>query len=221
MLQFNQITRTLPGNPARPLFSGLSGEARLSDTISFTGPSGTGKSTLLRILALLESPDEGRLILNGRPAREWDARQWRMKLSYVSQQPFMLSGTVEDNLRAASALHRTPFDRELASRLMASLGMAETDWRKNAQRLSGGEKQRVSLVRTLLLRPEMLLLDEITASLDDTSTEAVERLLRSFHEAEGTGFIWITHDLEQAGRVAGRSWVLAEGRITEGEYACP
>ncbi|WP_272945292.1 ATP-binding cassette domain-containing protein [Paenibacillus gorillae] len=137
------------------------------------------------------------------------------KFSYVAQAPVMLAGTVEQNLRTASLLHGTPFDEQLARRCMAEAELGHLDWTKPAVELSGGEKQRTALVRSLLLRPSMLLLDETTSSLDPTSKEAVEQMLNRWAEREGAAMAWITHDMEQSRSVSDQIWFMGEGKLLE------
>lgn len=96
-----------------------------------------------------------------------------MKIAYVAQQAVMLPGTIEDNLKIASTLHKSRFDEGLAREFMKDVGLEHLDWAKQARDLSGGEKQRVALIGSLLLHPVILLLDEITASLDQQSKEYV------------------------------------------------
>ncbi|MEB3090083.1 ATP-binding cassette domain-containing protein, partial [Parvimonas sp. M20] len=86
-----------------------------------------------------------------------------------------------------------PFDQQLARALFEQLHLEQVEWSKPAQQLSGGEKQRVALVRTLLLRPAVLLLDEVTASLDTRSKLATEQLLVDLHKQTGTTILWVTH----------------------------
>lgn len=185
------------------------------EMIAVLGKSGQGKSTLLRLMCRLEAQDEGDIRLHGRSYLEVDPKEWRKKVCYVSQQPVMLPGSVEDNLRTVSQLHKTSFDLPLAKQLMASLDLGNLDWNKKSSDLSGGEKQRVALVRSLLLRPEILLLDEVTASLDMESKQAVEKLLQDWRDQEGATCISITHDLEQAERLCHRVWFIERGSLVE------
>ncbi|MFS0558370.1 ATP-binding cassette domain-containing protein [Brevibacillus sp. 179-C9.3 HS] len=187
--------------------------------IGILGKSGQGKSTLLRILGRLLQPDVGTVHLENREMSQWDPKAWRMKISYVAQQAVMLPGSVEDNLRTVSSLHHRPFDNKLASDLMEQLYMEEIDWSKPAAQLSGGEKQRLALVRTLLLQPPVLLLDEVTASLDTKSKHAAERLLVDLHHQTGTTLIWVTHDLEEARVACKRIWFMANHQLAE-DAAC-
>ncbi|MOA37332.1 L-cystine import ATP-binding protein TcyN [compost metagenome] len=102
--------------------------------------------------------------------------------------------------------------------LLERLGLEYLDLTKNAADLSGGEKQRISLIRSLLLHPEVLLLDEVTASLDRGSKQRVEELLLEWHVQEGTTMIWVTHDLEQAKHISRTIWFMGEGTLLE---SCP
>ncbi|AFC28705.1 ABC transporter [Paenibacillus mucilaginosus 3016] len=203
------------GETGRILFSGISAEAAAGESVALLGGSGQGKSTLLRILAWLESADGGFVAYEGRARSEWKPSDWRRRICYVAQQPVMLPGTVEDNLRTASRLHRTAFDEPLARRCMEALGLGGLAWSKKAGDLSGGEKQRTALVRSLLLRPEVLLLDEVTASLDPGSKSAAEELLAAWRREHGTCQIWVTHDLRQAREACSRVWLLADGALQE------
>jgi putative ABC transport system ATP-binding protein len=215
ILRIEQLTKRHPAGNRPFLFAQVNAHIDAQDTIAVVGASGQGKSTLLRILARLATADEGRLSLHGKPVAEIPPTEWRRRVCYVPQAPVMLPGTVEDNLMVVSKLHQTAFDRALAQRLMEGVGLGETDWRKPAADLSGGEKQRIQLVRSLLLRSEILLLDEITSSLDEESKRCVETLLTEWNRGEGTAYVWITHDREQSDSVGRRLWELSGGTLHE------
>jgi putative ABC transport system ATP-binding protein len=219
VLEFRDLKKRIgdakqPGEQ-RLLFERVSAAVGPSDRIALLGVSGQGKSTLLRILARLDVPDEGEILLDGTPSDRVDPRLWRMDVCYVAQHSVMLPGTIEENLRTVSRLHDIPFDRKLAERLIGELGLDGVDLRKQAAELSGGEKQRFALIRALLLRSKVLLLDEITASLDRGSKERVEKTLLKWNAQEGTTQIWITHDLEQARLVSRRTWFMARNTLLE------
>ncbi|WP_409344983.1 ATP-binding cassette domain-containing protein [Paenibacillus sp. MBLB4367] len=218
ILSIDRLGKTLPDETQTRLFSDITAQIGEPAIVAVLGASGQGKSTLLRIVASLDVADEGDIFLHGMAQKEWKPEEWRMKVCYVAQHAVMLPGTVEDNLRIVSVLHRTAFDRPLAERLMSRLGL-EGAWRKQAGDLSGGEKQRVALIRSLLLRPEILLLDEVTASLDMHSKQAVESLLADWHRTEGTTAVMITHDLAQAAELSGRIWFMSEGTLLEDNVA--
>ncbi|WP_156430927.1 ATP-binding cassette domain-containing protein [Paenibacillus sp. FJAT-26967] len=214
-LTLQEIGKKRHGEFPDYLFREITAEVQSGQRIVLLGTSGQGKTTLLRILSRLEKPDEGALSLSGRHYLEWKPQEWRRKVCYVAQQPVMLTGTVEANLRTVSELHGTAFDKRLAEECMAALGLENLDWSKQAADLSGGEKQRTALVRALLLQSEVLLLDEVTASLDPASKRAAERLLSDWAQKRGTALIWITHDLDQAAQVSDFIWFMDEGRLLE------
>lgn len=197
----------------RELFSDINTTIDRPERIALLGKSGQGKSTLLRILAKLDSVDSGEVYFNGQLMNEVDSRTWRMNICYVAQQAIMLPGTIKDNLMTSSKIHNRPFEEDFARRLIKEVGLDELDWEKQAGDLSGGEKQRIALVRSLLLQPKILLLDEITASLDQQSKEVVEQLLIKLHQKEEIAFIWVTHDTEQAKNISERIWYMEDGKL--------
>ncbi|WP_028548604.1 ABC transporter ATP-binding protein [Paenibacillus sp. UNC451MF] len=197
------------------LFSGVTARLTEPSIIALLGLSGQGKSTLLRIIGMLDAADEGTIQYEGRLASEWSPQAWRKKVCYVAQHAVMLEGSVEHNLQTVSLLHRTPFNESLAAELLRDVGLDYLDWNKKASDLSGGEKQRLALVRSLLMKPQILLLDEITASLDLQSKQSVEQLLKLWHSKEGTSMIWVTHDLEQARYTSQRIWFMANHTLLE------
>jgi putative ABC transport system ATP-binding protein len=133
----------------------------------------------------------------------------------VAQQPVVLPGTVEFNLRTVSRLHGGEFDRKLAEGLMEQAGLGLMRWDKPASECSGGEKQRIALIRSMLLRPAVLLLDEVTSSLDTHSKEATGRMLEKWHRNEGCTLIAVTHSMEEARSMYKRVWFMGEGTLLE------
>ncbi|NGQ95104.1 ATP-binding cassette domain-containing protein [Brevibacillus sp. SYP-B805] len=215
LLELEHIGKNAGGGPGSWLFRDVNAVVAEPSIIHILGLSGQGKSTLLRIIGLLTPPDEGTVRLQARAAAEWVPEKWRSLVSYVAQHPVMLPGSVEENLRAVSRIHQQPFEARYARALMERVGLGELAWEKDASLLSGGEKQRVALVRTLLLRPRILLLDEVTASLDIHSQRAVEELLTHVHREDGVTLLWVTHHLEQARRLGDRIWFMAEKSLLE------
>lgn len=197
------------------LFRHFSASVTEPEIVGILGKSGQGKSTLLRILGRLDKASQGSIRLQNKDLSLWEPEAWRMTMSYVAQQPVMLPGTVGDNLRITSVLHQLPFDEKLAKDYMEQLALEHLDWDKSAAKLSGGEKQRLALIRSLLLRPQVLLLDEVTSSLDMISKQAAERLLIDLHTRTGTTLLWITHDLEEARTACNRIWFMANGQLEE------
>jgi putative ABC transport system ATP-binding protein len=161
------------------------------------GPSGAGKSTLLRLLNRLADPDEGSVRFHGEDVRLLDPLELRRRAVLVPQLPAPLPGSVADNVRYGPALHGHHVD-PLPSLRLAGLDTAYAE--RDAARLSVGEQQRVMLARALALDPEVLLLDEPTAALDDRAKRGVEETLAGLT----CSTVLVTHDRGQAERLAGR-----------------
>ena len=195
---------------------------RPGDRLGVLGPSGAGKTVLLRAIALLDPLDEGSIRWDGGAVRGEAVPEYRKQVIYLHQRPALLEGTVEDNLRHPFTLaaHRDrAFDPGRAEDLLARLGRDRGFLAKNSRDLSGGESQLVGLIRALQLDPAVLLLDEPTASLDPATTAAVEGMLGDWLAAEpdGRALVWVSHDAEQARRMTGRRLYLRAGRMESEE----
>ena len=178
-----------------------------SGATAVLGASGSGKSTLLRLLNRLADPDSGSVRFHGTDIRELDPLELRRRVGLVAQLPAPVPGSVGDNVCLGPRLRGDDTDPEPPLRL-AGLDASFLD--RDASRLSVGEQQRVMLARALALEPEVLLLDEPTASLDSAATEAVEDALR---DLRSVSLVLVTHDRDQAGRLAERVVELEAGRV--------
>lgn len=160
------------------------------------GPSGAGKSTLLRLLCLLEEPQSGKILFKGRPTMDMPPASLRRAVAYVQQMPTLLEGSVRDNLllpfsyKANEGVPR-PSDKELRDHLSSFL-LDCFDLETRADTLSVGQSQRVCLIRSLLLNPEVILMDEPTASLDADSARVVLGKAKELN-AQGMTVIMISH----------------------------
>lgn len=195
------------------------------ERIALSGPSGAGKTVLLRALALLDPLDGGEIRLDGRPVEPAGVPAYRSRVGYLHQTPALAAGTVEANLRLPFTLgahrHRR-FDRDLILQTLGRLGRDERFLGRRRSELSGGEAQITALVRLLQLAPEVLLLDEPTAALDPESAELARRLLRDWQRGgDGRAYLWVTHDAALGGRVAERSLRLVDGRLEDGRPGTP
>jgi len=177
---------------------------------AIVGPSGSGKSTLLRLLNRLAEPDSGTISYRGRPLSEHDPLALRREVSLVPQLPALLDGTVESNLRYAARLAGRELEAERCLRLA---GLAAGFAGRDVSELSVGERQRAMLARALAQQPRVLLLDEPTSALDPATRDEIEAtLLRLQHELE-IALIVVSHDPEQARRLAERALRLEAGRV--------
>ncbi len=172
------------------------------------GANGAGKSVLLRLLHGLLAPTSGRLQWHG-----GDDADVRRAQAMVFQRPVMMRRSVRENIEFALRLvHAADIDKKAAEAL-ERVGLARLADRP-ARLCSGGEQQRVALARAWALKPEVLFLDEPTASLDPAATRAIEETVNAMHAA-GTTIVMTTHDLGQAKRLADRVLFLHHGRLVE------
>lgn len=184
------------------------------EIVAVIGPSGGGKSSLIRLLAGLTRPDSGTLTLDGRSIAESDARQYRRRVAMLFQQPFMVVGSVADNLRLPVRL-RGEDDRGVdVEGLLRSVDLEPDLEARDAATLSVGQQQRVALARLLAMNPACLLLDEPTAALDPVSTQTIVWLLQRLRD-DGVAILLVTHEIAVARRVADRVVVLSAGRVVE------
>lgn len=171
------------------------------------GPNGSGKSTLLKLAMGLITPSAGRISFGGRSTAAAERR------AIVFQRPVMLRRNTAANVSFALAAAGRPTDRTTVTNLLGQVGLAGLSERP-ARRLSGGEQQRLALARALARSPEVLFLDEPTASLDPAATKAVEDIVIRI-AAAGVKIVMATHDLGQAKRLAGEIVFLAGGKVVE------
>jgi putative ABC transport system ATP-binding protein len=173
------------------------------------GPSGSGKSSLLRLLNRLADPDTGTIRFEGRDVRELDVLDLRRRAVLVPQLPAPLPGSVADNVRYGPSLCDHGVDVEPC---LARAGLDRAYADREASELSVGEQQRVMLARALALEPDALLLDEPTSALDETARDGVERTLAELAQT-GVAMVLVTHDRGQAERIASEVIELHDGRI--------
>lgn len=181
----------------REILYGIDLRVQAGQVVAVAGPSGVGKSSLLRCLVRLDEPAAGRVLVDGTDAAELDPCVLRRRIGLVAQAPAMLPGDVRANL--AYGLE-APREAELREALAAT-GLAPELLDRDARELSGGEAARVAVARALTRDPGALLLDEPTAALDRDSAAAVETLVRELAE-RGLGVLVVTHDDAQAERLA-------------------
>jgi putative ABC transport system ATP-binding protein len=193
-------------------------EVHRGDRLAIRGPSGAGKTVLLRALALLDPVDAGVIRWNGKLVQAGAVPSFRSEVIYLHQRPALFDGSVRENLEQPYRLrtHREKrFDGERIVELLSDLRRDASFFEKPAGDLSGGEGQIVALLRAIQLGPTILLLDEPTASLDGHTVQAIEHLIdRWFGEQPGQrALVWISHDPEQARRVADRTFQMHSGRL--------
>jgi lipoprotein-releasing system ATP-binding protein len=208
LIETRLVTRILPGIVPTTLVRDVSLSIGEHEFVAITGPSGSGKSSLLYLLGLLDLPTSGEVLIRGRATASMsEAERGRIRLSmlgFVFQFHFLLPEfSVLDNvmlpMRALAALS-PPAMRERAASLLTALGLGE-HMGKRPDQLSGGQRQRVAVARALANDPPLILADEPTGSLDSKSSEQVFEILREVVEGRGKTVVAVTHDLGLAARM--------------------
>jgi lipoprotein-releasing system ATP-binding protein len=230
-LQSVGLVRRIEGTITHTLVNGVDLAVNKGEFVAITGPSGSGKSSLLYLLGLLDAPSEGEVIICGQPTStlsESDRADVRLtKCGFVFQFHFLLPEfTSLDNVllpMRAAGLMSEPDMRERGLALLGSLGLEEHAHKRPSQ-LSGGQRQRVAIARALSNRPEIIIADEPTGALDTKSTEQVFSILRDIAD-QGQTVVVVTHDPALAAR-ADRRIHIVDGKIAEvtaqgrGEAVC-
>jgi tungstate transport system ATP-binding protein len=191
----------------RAIYSNLNLEIGAHGITAIMGPNGAGKSLILRLLAGLIQPDQGRVLYNGKsglPAGQ---------IGFVFQRPVLLRRSVQDNLlHALSLADVARVERPYRAQALLELGGMEHLARSPARKLSGGEQQRLTLLRALAAKPGLLVLDEPSASLDPQATALIENIVRRASQC-GVKVLLVTHDQGQAARLADNVMFVHKGQV--------
>ena len=199
------------------ILSGISLDIHSGEFLALLGPSGSGKTSLLRLFNGLDSPTGGKLDYRGKSIEHWDIRLLRQQVGMVFQEPVVVAGSVRDNLIIRQRWEKSikPLsDLDLLATL-DKVGLLSIDLHIDARSLSGGEKQRLALARVLLNQPQVLLLDEPTASLDPTLARRIIQRVAELHREMNLTCIMVSHDPTLVRRFAERVVFLHEGQIAE------
>jgi lipoprotein-releasing system ATP-binding protein len=225
LIETKGVTRILPGIVPTTLVRNVSFAIGDNEFVAITGPSGSGKSSLLYLLGLLDLPTEGEVMIRGRStaamSEEERAHTRLSQLGFVFQFHFLLPEftTVENVMLPMRALGRIPLPamRTRASELLAALGLGD-HLGKRPDQLSGGQRQRVAVARALANDPPVILADEPTGSLDSKASEQVFEILRGLVDRDHKTVVAVTHDLDLAARMDRRIH-LVDGAIVSDERA--
>lgn len=211
-------SRPAPGGGCVEVLRGVTLEARSGKLTVIIGPSGGGKSTVVRLVNRLEDPDGGSILLDGADLLQTDPLSLRRRVALVAQKPFMFAGTVLENLQLPFFYRREdppPGESPEIARVLSLCRLEGDLLCREARTLSVGQQQRVSLARALVTGPQLLLLDEPTSALDRPTGDRLGDTLREIARKEGMTVLMVTHDLRLAERIADRMAYLEGGYIHE------
>lgn len=210
LLRATDLRRTVRGTA---LWRGVGFALDAGTRLMVVGPSGTGKSLLLRQVAGLDPLETGEVLLRGRSQETWPMPLYRSQVMYLPQKAVVPASTVEEALKAPFQLRahlEKTFDREQALSVLQKLGRAPEFLAQDAGNLSGGEGQMVALCRALLLAPAVLLLDEATSALDTQSAQRAEALLLEWVSGGERALMAVSHDPGQQQRLASTFLTITE-----------
>jgi molybdopterin-binding protein len=211
-----EVQRLCKEYSGRQVLKDVSFEVQHGEIFVLVGPNGAGKTTLLRILDLLEEPTRGTIRIDG-TAIDYLAQNrvtLRRRIGMVFQKTVLFNTTVSKNV-AYPLNVKGENERETEKRVKETLKIVQLEGfeNKNALKLSGGEAQRVALAQSLIIKPDLLLLDEPTANLDPRNLSIVEEVLSWTNREDKTTIIMATHNMSQAENLANRAALLMEGKI--------
>jgi len=179
----------------RQLLRPVSLQLHQGDSVLLTGPSGSGKSTFLKILASLITPTSGRILFRSSDIATLKAEEYRQQVSYCFQTPQLFGQTVYDNLVLPWQIRRLKPQQNKMVAALESVNLSPDMLNTPVEQLSGGEKQRVGLLRNLQFMPQVLLLDEVTSALDEENRLAVLSLINRISAEEKVAVVRISHDV--------------------------
>lgn len=213
LLEYDNATYS---NEGKTIIDNISISIEQGDFISIMGPSGSGKSTFLKLCCHLISPTAGSISFRGRDMLQYDPLELRKRISYCFQMPYLFGSNVADNFYFPYSIRSMKPDRQRIGSLLEDFNLPSGILETDVKNLSGGEKQRIALIRTLLFSPEILLLDEATSALDTENTRIVEDIIVGLNR-EGVTILLVTHNPEQDRRHAHRLITIESGRLASVE----
>ncbi len=192
-----------------PSLAPIDAEIAGGECVAVMGPSGAGKSLFLRAIADLD-PNEGSVVLFDAEREKFPAPKWRRMVTYLPSESGWWAESVGEHFPEGDG----------PAEILSQLGLPKDALQWTVARLSTGERQRLALARTLLLKPAVLLLDEPTSGLDETNIDEVEKVLQA-RLAQGVSILLVTHDVRQARRLAKRCFHFKQGRLESEEAWTP
>ena len=209
ILQLNQLTFEAQG---KKILDSINYSVNEGEFISIMGPSGSGKSTLLKIISSIITKTGGEIYYNDKSLEEYDQSEYRKEVSYCFQSPVLFGKSVKDNLSFPYEIRNEEFDKEKAIQFLEEVGLPENYLEKSINTLSGGEKQRVAIIRNVMYQPKILLLDEITSALDTANRDIIWSWLSKMKKRTTMTVLMVSHD-EKEMVLADKNIKIIDGKL--------
>ena len=199
----------------KTILKSITGSFPKGQITTLVGPSGAGKTTLLKLCNGLLSATQGHIRIDQQPISAFEPTALRRHVGIALQAAPMIAGTVWENLALPRTLQGKKLSQQEATQYLEDVGLAKSFLHQSIDELSGGQRQKVSIARTLINQSSILLLDEITSALDRQSVQEIEKLIVTINEKYNVTMIWITHNLQQALTIGHYTWVMMDGELIE------
>ncbi|RXZ71310.1 ABC transporter ATP-binding protein [Fusobacterium necrophorum] len=213
MIQFEHVSKEYEG---KKVVSDLNFEIQQGEFFILVGPSGSGKTTLLKMINRLLEQTEGNIYLEGKNSKDYNTRQLRLNIGYVLQQIALFPNlTVLENIELIPEMKNWEKRRrrEKAKELMKRVGLNPEKYANRYPRdLSGGEQQRVGILRAIIFNPKILLMDEPFSALDPISRNQLQDLIKKIHKEFGMTIVFVTHDMKEAMKLGDRICIMKNGK---------
>ena len=217
IIEFRDVEFQISANPARPILSGVSLQIHQGETIALLGRSGSGKTTMLKLINRLRCFTSGKLLVEGLDVRDWDRIRLRRRIGYVIQEVGLFPHlTVQENVSLVPALENWPPARinQRFAEVMHLVGIDPAEYAARYPReLSGGQQQRIGVARALAADPAILLMDEPFGALDPVTRAELQQEFLALARRVSKTIVLVTHDVREALLLGTRVVLLDAGRI--------
>lgn len=217
MIKFKDVSKEYV--PGVPVISDLNLEIRDGEFFVLIGPSGCGKTTLLKMINRLISLNSGYIYVRDKPISEYNIQELRWNMGYVLQQIALFPNmTVEENIRTVPEMKKWSKDKmhDRVTELLESVGLDAKSYRnRKTSELSGGEQQRIGVLRAFAADPDIILMDEPFGALDPVSRSNLKKDVRQMHEKWGKTIVFVTHDMQEAMSLGDRIALINNGEIVQ------
>ncbi|MBF8807876.1 MAG: ABC transporter ATP-binding protein [Enterococcus lacertideformus] len=219
LIEFKQVQKIYGKKYA---IKGLNFSIDEGEIFVLVGPSGSGKTTSLKMINGLSEPNNGEILFKGKSLREYDLQKIRWKMGYVLQQIALFpTMTVQQNIEVIPDMlgWERKKREQVADQLLEKVGLDPAIYRNRMpQELSGGEQQRIGIIRALAANPEVILMDEPFSALDPLSRNSLQDLVLSLHQELGTTIVFVTHNMDEAIKLGNRIAVMKDGEIIQCDH---